>query len=175
MSSKLVHTTYVCTLLPSCILIIQYIMHLTKSIVTLPDSLIAIYKRSEQSVEFLNLCWCFSQEIVCIFSNQSFAFKVVQLHFGELNISLQPWMLSINSILWLRKSSRFPKCNLVYFKRMYSGIRLKNYKAKQQKENRQFVWKNWGSELGYKLHNSSFQFYGFVVLYKILLQNWSYN
>ena len=141
MSSKLVHTTYVCTLLPSCILIIQYIMHLTKSIVTLPDSLIAIYKRSEQSVEFLNLCWCFSQEIVCIFSNQSFAFKVVQLHFGELNISLQPWMLSINSILWLRKSSRFPKCNLVYFKRMYSGIRLKNYKAKQQKENRQFVWK----------------------------------
>ena len=56
MSSKLVHTTYVCTLLPSCILIIQYIMHLTKSIVTLPDTLIAIYKRSEQSVEFLNLC-----------------------------------------------------------------------------------------------------------------------
>ena len=129
MSSKLVHTTYVCTLLPSCILIIQYIMHLTKSIVTLPDSLIAIYERSKQSVEFLNLLWCFSQETVCIFSNQSFAFKVVQLHFRELNISLQPWMLSINSILWLRKSSRFPKCNLVYFKRMYSGIRLINYKA----------------------------------------------
>ena len=150
-------------------------MHLTKSIVTLPDSLIAIYKRSQQLVAFLNWLYSKSRRLFVYFPTSSLLLKVVQLHFGELNISLQPWMLSINSILWLRKSSRFPKCNLVYFKRMYSGIRLKNYKAKQQKENRQFVWKNWGSELGYKLHNSSFQFYGFVVLYKILLQNWSYN